>query len=322
MTASVSLPDPWLSVVMPVHEGGRWLAETLESVAANDCQGIELLVWDSSAGTECRDIVDRFADRLFIRYRACPQIKPWPSKTNLAVSEARGQYVVMLHQDDLWLPGRVAHIQKSIAAAPDAALLLNPSHIVDSTGRRLGLWRCPLPALRPLHGTQVAKRLLVQNFIAIPSPIIQRDAWIAVGGMDETLWYTGDWDLYLKLLSQGPIYYNPSPSTAFRVHGSSLTVTGSTQKREFQQQMATVIERHSGLVPLPHRRQVLRRAQASLSVNCGLAAARAGHRDGLTAAALALLQLGPFEGARYLRDSRLIERVLPRLRAGLLARAA
>jgi glycosyltransferase involved in cell wall biosynthesis len=307
--------ETWLSVAMPVHCGERWLAATLASVAQQDCAGIEFILIDSGPDRQCETIVARFADRLNIRYQYRPDIKPWPSKTNLAVEQARGAHVAILHQDDLWGKERVSAIRKSIAAAPDAVLLLNPSFIVDENGKRLGLWRCPLSYNRLLDGRKVAQRLLVQNFISMPAPVIQREAWLECGGMDEALWYTADWDLYLKLLSRGPAFYAKAPSTAFRIHASSLTVSGSRERSDFRKQMQVVFERHSAMVPAAKLQQIKRRATASIAVNCALAGAMGGNRRLLAGALASVLRLGPAGVLCYVRDSRIVERSLPRLRA-------
>ena len=317
MTSRSQSEAPWLSVAMPVHQGERWLPFTLESLAAQDCTGVELIILDSTPGDACTQIVSRFADRLNIRYEHVPEVTSWPAKTNLAVERASAAHVAMLHQDDLWEPQRTAAAREAIIAAPDAALLLNPSRIVDEHGRRLGLWRCPLPADQLLDGRWVAERLLVQNFVAIPAPIISRRAWLDCGGMDEALWYTADWDLYLKLLARGAVFYTNTPSTAFRVHGSSLTVSGSRERPDFRHQMQQVFDRHSHLVPASELPRIRRRASASIAVNCALAQASAGSAGALLRAIGEVLSLGPAQAFAYTRDSRVIERALPRLRARL-----
>lgn len=300
---------------MPVHQGERWLPFTLESLVAQDCAGVEFIILDSTPDNGCEQIVLRFADRLNIRYDHVPDVTSWPAKTNLAVERASAAHVAMLHQDDLWELGRATAAREAILAAPDAALLLNPSRIVDEHGRSLGLWRCPLPADRLLDGRRVAERLLVQNFVAIPAPIISKRAWLDCGGMDETLWYTADWDLYLKLLAKGPVFYRNRPSTAFRVHGSSLTVAGSRERPDFRQQMQQVFDRHSHLLPAAELPRIRRRASASIAVNCALAQASAGSASALLQAVGEVLSLGPAQALAYIRDSRVIERALPRLRA-------
>lgn len=307
----------WLTVAMPVHNGGEWLAQALESAASQDCRGIEFLLIDSSDDRGCEAIAARLADRLSIRYQHRPDLLRWTAKTNLAAKQASAPHMAMLHQDDLWLNGRVDDMRTAIAESGDAVLLLNPSRIVDQSGRHLGNWRCPLPANRSLAAGELAERLLVQNFVAIPAPIIRRDAWIAAGGLDDSLWYTADWDLYLKLARVGSTVYRKSFTTAFRVHGGSLTVKGSADRAGFASQMARVIDRHIDLAPIAEQAAIWRRAIASTEVNCALAQAASGNALQLSAAISSLLRLGPAETWRYLHDSRIFERALPRLRARL-----
>ena len=161
------------------------------------------------------------------------------------------------------------------------------------------------------------QRLLVQNFIAIPAPVMRRADYLAAGGFDEALWYTADWDLYLRLGAAGPVRYHEEVLTAFRIHGGSLTVTGSGAAAGFEAQMRTVLDRHAARLTPEARGRVLPAANASIAVNLALAAALHGDRRHLARAARALAGLGPLGLHRYLRDSRLAERLVPRLRARL-----
>jgi hypothetical protein len=224
----------------------------------------------------------------------------------------------MLHQDDLWLPGRTSAARAAIAAHPTAALLLSPSRIVDEKERPLGLWRCPLPMGR-IPSDLLLERLLVQNFVAIPAPVIKHDAWLAVGGLDEDLWYTPDWDLYLKLACQGAAVYRGEVVTGFRIHSTSLTVTGSRNRADFAEQMLRVVHRHIEAIRPERRASTLKAALTSCAINESLAAAAgSGAWSELLKALAALLRLPPPQALRYLRDSRLLERAWPRLRAGLV----
>ena len=312
-----NIEKPFLSVVMPVHHGERWLAQALDSISLQNSSGIECIILDSSDNDACERIVEGFRSRLGIRYERNVDVLSWPSKTNLGVERARAEHVAMLHQDDLWLPDRSKLVRQALEAFPDAVLFLNPSHIVDQNGRRLGTWRCPLAGRRALECREVAERLLIQNFVAIPAPVISRRAWLAAGGLDPDLWYTADWDLYLKLLRQGTAVYQPVPSTAFRVHGSSLTVSGSRHRAEFKEQMNIVLDRHIELAPARKRLQIRRRAAASIAINCELARAASGDASAIGRAIFEILLLGPRQAVRYLRDSRILERALPRVRARL-----
>ena len=51
---------PWLSVIVPSHNGERWLAAALQSVVDQKDGGIEVIVIDGSASDASLEIVDSF----------------------------------------------------------------------------------------------------------------------------------------------------------------------------------------------------------------------------------------------------------------------
>jgi len=222
----------------------------------------------------------------------------------------------MLHQDDLWLPTRCTEIRRWLSTQSDAVMHLHPSYIIDESARRLGLWRCPLPAGEsPVPAHTLIERLLVQNFVGIPAPTIRRDAFLGVGGLDNALWYTADWDLYLKLAATGSVYYHSSPLACFRVHKGSLTVSGSHDSIDFRNQHQIIFDRHAEKLCPEARRQILPIAAASFDLNTALAAAIDGQFAQIGKALVSILMLGPRRIRRYLYYSRIVDRVLPRLRA-------
>jgi glycosyltransferase involved in cell wall biosynthesis len=312
---------PWLSVIVPSHNGERWLATALHSVADQSERGIEVILVDSSDQDTSLQIAAGFSEKLQLRAYCRADLRSWTEKTNFGVSAARAAHICMLHQDDLWLPRRSGEVKKWLVAHPCSVMQMHPVYVVDETGKRRGMWRCPLPAGgAPVPERELLERLLVQNFIAIPSPVIRRDAFIRVGGLDDQLWYTADWDLYLKLSAIGDIHYHPDPLACFRVHRGSMTVTGSRSIGDFRQQMETVLDRHAvrlGRQAGKAAEAALHAARLSIAVNTALAAANLGRPAGLFKVMVALLGLGPGGLWRYFRDSRIVERVYPRLLARL-----
>ena len=314
MTTSMKIARPWLSVVMPSYRGEEWIGLALQSLAAEAADGIEVLLIDGGPTPAARVIAQGFHDRMHLRVVAREDIHSWHGKTNFGVQLAHSPYVCLLSVDDVWLPGRAAAVRAWTDTAPSAVLHLAPTAIIDRQGRELGIWRCPLPTSRELSFETLAERLLVQNFIASPTPVFRRDAWIASGGLDESLWYTADWDLWLKLSTAGVVYYHAAITSGFRIHGGSLTMTGSRNSAELEQQMRTVLDRYLPRLKSPSQ-DIDRAARASIAVNLALAAAAAGDPRGLWRALGTVLRLRPAAIRRFLRDTRLLERVGPRVRA-------
>jgi hypothetical protein len=238
------------------------------------------------------------------------------------LKEATGEWACFLHQDDLWLQGRITTLWREIENT-DGPLVLHNAIFVGEDGKTLGQWTCPLKEgiVRP---SQFLEHLLVQNFIAVSSPVFRRKTAIESGGLDEALWFSADWDLWLRLGAMEPVRFVAETLSAFRVHPASQTAARRVQPNEWNEQLTTVLARH-----LPQwaengklRGLVERVARASIEVNCRLAALSRGESVESAKAILDLLALGPGGWRRYLRDSRIVQRVGSRVKAQCGSRRA
>lgn len=306
--------QPWLSVIIPTYNGSKYLASALNSVVVQQDNEIECVVIDDGSTDNTLEIVENYRDRLNITLIAEARQGNWVANTNRALSVARGQYACFLHQDDLWLEGRLQNIKNAVATCPNAVLYLHDAVFIDSHGKPLGLWQCPLGKERVISLTEMKEKLLVQNFIAIPSPIFNRETALEVGKLNSEFWYTADWDFWLKLASQGDTYYIPKSLAAFRVHADSQTIRRSSSIAEFRQQMRSVVSQH--LHP-ESKNKVAKVAFFSAEVNTALAALVHGESTNLLGLGLSFLALGPLGWRKYWQDSRIHERISARLKAKL-----
>jgi GT2 family glycosyltransferase len=309
------LQTPWLSAIVPTYNGERYLRAALESVKAQDRAGLELIAIDDGSTDGTLAILEEYSAALPLRVVQRPRTGNWVATTNHALSLARGEYACFLHQDDLWLDGRVEALARVVKDAPDAAMVVHPSWFVDDRGKRLGLWRCPLPAGK-VSGELVARRLIVQNFLAIPAPIFRRELALRAGGMDEALWYTADWDLWLTLARAGDVVHEDRPLAAFRIHGSSQTSQRTRDEAALRGQLDAVLQKHLPSAAAGNRRIA---SVAAFSVDLNVALSGALHRGGLPWARLVreFVSLGPLGWRGFVRDSRIAERVFARVRCRL-----
>ena len=304
---------------MPTYNGERFLAAALGSVVGQH-EGTELVIVDDGSTDRTLDIVREFAKVLPIRLITPGRIGNWVAISNIGLREAKGDWACFLHQDDLWRPGRLARLWGEMENT-EGALVVHDAMFVGPDGQELGPWTCPFSdgTILPDRFTE---RLLVQNFIAIPSPVFRRSVAIGSGGLDESLWYSADWDFWLRLGALGPVRFIAEKLSAFRVHPASQTAAREVLPNEWEQQLKTVLDRHlrdwsvSGSLSGP----VGRAAMASVAVNSALSTASRGGQIKPSAVFRTLLTLGPSGWHRYFRDSRIVQRVRSRLKAQRLTR--
>src|SRR5579859_2337935 len=225
---------------MPTYNGERFVAAALESVRDEYRSwgdgGLELVIVDDGSTDQTLEIVRGFAEALPIRLMTPGRLGNWVAATNLGLREAMGDWACFLHQDDLWLPGRLKRLRGEMESHLGPLIIHNAIY-VGPDGQELGPWSCPFPETGAIPSNQFIERLLVQNFIAIPSPVFRRDAVIDSGGLDERLWFSADWDLWLRLGALGPVCFLAETLSAFRVHPASQTAARKLKPKEWEDQL-------------------------------------------------------------------------------------
>jgi hypothetical protein len=300
---------------MPTYNGERFIAAALESVRGQQDDALELVVVDDGSTDRTLDIVRSFAGVLPLRLITPGRLGNWVTVSNLGLREAMGDWACFLHQDDLWLPGRLRKLRTEMEST-EGALILHNATYVGPDGRGLGPWTCPFSE-GTVPSDLFIERLLIQNFVAVPSPVFRRSAVIDSGvGLDESLWFSADWDLWLRLGALGPVRFIAETLSAFRIHPASQTAARKLLPNEWEQQLTKVFAEHLQRWPATGklRASVERVGMTSIAVNSALAAASRGESVKYSTVLLQLLALGPLGWHRYFRDSRIVQRVLSRLK--------
>jgi len=313
---------PWLSVLMPTYNGEEYLRQALDSIVIQQDSDIEVIAIDDGSTDSTPAILDAYSKRVPIKIFRQPQTGKTQVNTDRALSLAQAEYVSILHQDDLWLGGRLKIMRELALRYPGVDLFIHPVHFIDRKGKSLGLWRAPLGAHSSLAASDaVLERLLVQNFISISAPVFRRKAALESGGIDHALWYAYDWDLWLRMVRRGGVFYHSGALSAFRVHAAAQTMIRSSDIRSFKDELDTILDRHlkSWAAPDEIKKRIGRVGRFSNKVNITLASIVHNKGSGLASLIARFMALGPAGWHRYLRDSRIVERASARVKANLLS---
>jgi glycosyltransferase involved in cell wall biosynthesis len=306
---------------MPTFNGERYIAYALESIVSEKDDGVEVVVVDDGSTDSTLDIVRSFADRLRLLLIQREHRGNWVQNTNAGMAACRGDHICWLHQDDAWSAGRLNAVRRALAAEPQSDAVMHSVWFIDDAGRRIGRWRAPLGRGRGLVPTRrLAERMLIQCCFATCATVLRRDFCIRLGPLNDGLWYSADWDYWLRAAARGRIYFEPQLLAAFRLHSLSQTVKSIWRIDECRTQFQSVLETHIRELaePLEVPASVIAAARLAAEINASLAEALAGRVSLGKGCSLGveLLRLGPVGWFVYLRGSRIWERVLARIRAG------
>ena len=93
-----------VSVVIPVHNGARFVGEALDSVLAQTYWPIDVIVVDDGSDDDTVAVVERYGPRVRLIRQA--QARTAEAR-NMGVAAAMGTYLAFLDADDLWSPDKL-----------------------------------------------------------------------------------------------------------------------------------------------------------------------------------------------------------------------
>jgi len=128
------LNRPLVSVVIPVYNCERYVAEAVRSVLAQRLDHVELIVVDDGSTDGSLDVLDPLRDRVRVIRQDNNGVA---SARNRGLAAARGEYVAFLDADDWWASSRLAAQFAAIAAFPDAGLILTDFGVRGPIGPEL-----------------------------------------------------------------------------------------------------------------------------------------------------------------------------------------
>jgi glycosyltransferase involved in cell wall biosynthesis len=212
-------PDHRFSIILPVHNGGAYLAEALASVFAQTYPHFELVVLENASTDETPQTLQAVAD---------PRITVIPSDTLLPIGEnwARATaidlapFVLFLSHDDRLGPDYLSAIVRLMDAYPDANVYTTHFNLIDAQGQ----------ILRPSKATPLIETageyLLATHTHKRDSfgtgYVMRSDRFLAVGGIPQlrNLMFADDLLVY-SAIQDGVKVCDPSARFDYRYHAVS-----------------------------------------------------------------------------------------------------
>jgi len=138
-------PSRTISIALCTSNGETYLQEQLASIAGQDRPPDEVVVSDDSSTDSTTDIVREFIRSAPFEVRLLRTGRRAGSTSNfeLAVGACTGDIIALADQDDVWLPRKLARIEREFAEVPGLAMAFSDAEVVDRQLQSLGfnLWK-------------------------------------------------------------------------------------------------------------------------------------------------------------------------------------
>lgn len=204
------------SVVIPAHNGERFLPEAITSALSQSLPPLEVVVVDDGSTDGTRAVAEGFGEPVRVLFQ--PNAGPSAAR-NRGVAAARGTWVAFLDSDDRWEPDYLRTAASHLARNPGVGLLCTGVRVLAEDGTPT-----PHVILKESPGAAYSTTGMLEKDVGtILPPIVRRDLFLSSGGFDETLRANEDCHLWLRLSLVTEVHQVPEPLLLYRRHGANAS---------------------------------------------------------------------------------------------------
>ena len=214
---------PYWSVMIPTYNCDDLLERTLRAVLGQDpgTDRMQIAVIDDrSPNGRSRSIVERMAPGR-VEFFEQPANVGLAENWNTCVVRARGDWVHILHQDDLIAPGFYDRLARADEARPEVGAAFCRYSYIGAGGETLKLAPIERESAGALEGW--ASKIAVEQRIQCPSIVVRRAAYERLGGFRADLRFSLDWEMWARIAFAYPVWYEPEVLASWRDHAGSET---------------------------------------------------------------------------------------------------
>lgn len=212
-----------VSFVIPSRNQARFICKCIDSCLGQEIGAREVLVMDGASDDGTRELLKSYGDR--ISWRSQPDAGQ-SDAVNQGVRLARGEILAWINSDDYYPHTRVLpRVLQEFDADSELDVVYGDGLMVDDKARPIRIYRS-----RPIES---AHQILLRpsSFVLQPAVFLRRSLFLDVGGLDERLNWTMDYDLWLRLFPQARrVRYLPEVLAHATYHADAKSVRTMLQQ--------------------------------------------------------------------------------------------
>lgn len=205
---------PKVSIVTPSYNQGQFIEATINSVLSQDYPNLEYIITDGGSKDESVAIIKKYQDHL--AWWVSEKDAGHADAINKGLSHATGEILAWINSDDIYFPGAVSEAVAFLTDHPAVGMVYGDADLIDDLSKPIGKF----------SAKQTDYKRLLRGSVHIPqaTTFFRADLWKQVGPLDLSLFYSFDYDLWVKMAKVMEIRYLPQVWAKFRIHSQGKTV--------------------------------------------------------------------------------------------------
>ncbi|WP_448243613.1 glycosyltransferase family 2 protein [Pseudoxanthomonas mexicana] len=222
-----------VSILIPTYNRARYLRECVLSMLSQTVLPLEIIIVDDGSTDDTRDVAHSFRD---VRVRYIQQENAGKCVAlNRALLLARGDYIWLFDDDDVALPDSLEKRLKRLEENRDCAFV-GGWHIYGRDGPHGEIVVDRARKAKACRQPASLYRLLVDCYFSLSSVLARRECYERIGGFDNSLTSSEDYDVLIRLAREFKFDIVPEPVFIVRIHegtrGSALNRYSVGKRRE------------------------------------------------------------------------------------------
>jgi glycosyltransferase involved in cell wall biosynthesis len=285
------MPDPFVSIILPVYNREAFVARAIDSALAQSYPHFELIVIDDGSTDGTARVLESFGERIRVIEQAHAGAY---AARNRGLRHARGELIAFADSDDVWFPDRLESQVPLMARAEVGLVFGDATHVLPcgtgsqpvrrpQGGRWRGRGRVENPShigltcfrVAPPRRGRVAAHFAWCCFVPTCTALVRRRCLDEIGGFDESSALSADYLAWFRIALRYELDYVDRPVAEYMVHPGGISY-------DLGRSLAARIELFSNeLARTDDRavRAVLRRLLFNLALRMVLAAMRGKARN-------------------------------------------
>ena len=214
---------PQWSVMIPVCNRLTYLRQALESVLDQDpgAEKMQICIVDNSTEVINWQSWLRPGEVARLEIYRQPLHVKMSENWNTCIEHSRGQWVHILHWDDYVLPGFYESLRHGVEAYPQVGAAYCRHAYCDENGHWHRLADLEMSGSGILQ--YFVETLVAKECIQCAAIVVKRSTYERVGGFNVELKHALDWEMWIRIASKFPIFYEPKILACWRNHPGATT---------------------------------------------------------------------------------------------------
>ncbi len=219
-----------VSIILPVYNGAKYIAQSIESILAQTYKNLELIIVNDCSKDNTLEICNEYAKKdSRIKVISNSTNLKLPNTLNVGFDEATGDYYTWTSDDNLFRINAIEAMVNTLQKNPNLVMVYSNYTIIDDGGRCIedinladpqNIVNANVCGACFLYTAEVAKK---------------------VGRYDANLFLAEDYDYWIRIYRYGRMKHIHENLYYYRHHEDSLT---ETKKASIQEQTYKAIEKN------------------------------------------------------------------------------